>query len=89
MGGHIQTHKWAKVASYAPNLILEDLVVEARFKLSLPRASGGNGLGILAASETNKILGGQDRGTVEGSVCGVGFEHIKLGSRNELKSERR
>lgn len=63
----------AEMPLYAPDFVLEDLVVEAGFELALPRGGGGDVHGGLAAAEDHKGFLGGDGGGVEGGVGEVGF----------------
>lgn len=58
---------------YAPNLVLEDAVVEACFEFALAGGGGGNVHGCLPAAEDYKVLFGGDGGGVEGGIGDVGF----------------
>lgn len=63
----------SKMPFYSTNLLLEDLVIEARFEFPLARGGGGDVHGCLAAAEDHKVLFGGNGGSVERGIRGVGF----------------
>ena len=66
-----------EVATHATDLLLEDLVVEARFEFTLARGSGCDVHGSLATAEDDELLGLRgDGGRVEGCVGDVGLEDL-------------
>ena len=62
-----------EVPTHAPNLLLEDLVVEAGLKFSLPRRRGGYIHCSLPASKDHEVLLWGDRGGIKGSIGNIGF----------------
>jgi hypothetical protein len=75
------------VAAHTADLVLEDFVVEAGLKLSLPGAGGRDVASVLTTAEADKVLLGQDGGAVEGRVGDVRLEHVELRGRDELWGE--
>ena len=71
------------------NLVLENLVVEARLKFSLSRRRGGDILGVLSAAEADVVLPDEDGGAVERGIGHVGLEHLEVLGGDELVRERR
>ena len=64
-----------EVTAHTADLLLENLVVEARFEFTLARRSGCDVHSSLSTSENNKLLGFRcDRGRVERCVGNVGLE---------------
>ena len=70
---HRHRVEWAEMPLNAPDLVLEDLVVEAGFEFALAGGGGGDVHGGLAAAEDDEGLLRGDGGGVEGGVGRVGF----------------
>lgn len=73
-----------EVTSDTANLLLEDLVVETGFELSLAGRGGGDVHGCLTTAEDDVVLDGSDGCAVEGSVCDVGLEDFEIVCGDEL-----
>ena len=69
----------SEVTPDTTNLLHEDLVVEPRLELSLPRAGGGDVHGGLTTAENNVVLDGRQGSAVERCVGGVGLENFEVG----------
>jgi hypothetical protein len=75
-----------KVTADTANLLHEDLVVEARFELSLAGRGGGDVHGGLSSTKDNVVFDGGDGGAVEGSIGDVGFQDGQLFDIDELEA---
>lgn len=73
-----------EMTTHTTNLLHEDLVVEAGFKLSLTGRSGGDVHGGLSSTEDNVVFDGCDSGAVEGCVGDVRLEDVELLDVDEL-----
>jgi hypothetical protein len=73
-----------EVTTDTANLLHEDLVVEARFELSLAGRGGGDVHGGLSSSKDNVVFDGGDGGAVEGRVGDVGLQNVELLNVDEL-----
>lgn len=71
-----------------PDLVFEDLVVEAGFELALAGGGGGDVHGGLAAAEDDEGFLGGYGGGVEGGVGGVGFYDVEVAGGDELRRVR-
>lgn len=68
----------AEVASYAPDLLLENLVVESRLELSLSCRSSRDIHGCLATAEDHVVLRlRRDSGAVERGIGDIRLEHLE------------
>jgi hypothetical protein len=65
-----------EVTTDTANLLHEDLVVEARFELSLAGRGGSNVHGSLSSSKDNVVFDGGDGGAVKRRVGDVGFKDV-------------
>lgn len=80
----MSTHQRTEVAADPADLVLEDLVVEARLEFTLARGGGGDVHGGLATAEDDKVLLAGDAGAVERGVGGVGLHDLKVLGGDEL-----
>jgi hypothetical protein len=78
--------KWSEMASDAANLLLENLVVETRFELSLAGRGGCDVHGCLATSKNDKVFLWGDGGGVERSVGDVGLHDFEVAGVDDLSS---
>jgi hypothetical protein len=76
--------KRPKMSLDSTNLIFEDLVVEPRFKLSLPGGGRCDIHGSLASSEYDEVLFGGYCSGVQGCVGDVAFEQLEIPGRYKL-----
>ena len=69
---------------YAPDFVLEDLVVEAGFELALGGGGGGDVHGGLAAAEDDEGFLRGDGGGVVGGAGWVGLQRGEVAGGEEL-----
>jgi hypothetical protein len=77
-----------EMTAHTTNFLHEDLVVEARLKLSLAGRCGSDVHGGLSTAEDNVVLDGCDGSAVEGCVGDVGLEDVELFDIDELRSDQ-
>lgn len=74
----------AEMPTDAADLLLEDLVVEARLELSLARRGRRDVHGRLATAEDDKVFLWRDGGGVQGRVSYEGLHDLEVGGVDNL-----
>lgn len=80
-----RAYQRTEVASYATDLVLEDLVVETRLELSLAGGGRGDVHGRLATAQDHVVLLRGDACAVEGRVGGVRLEELEVAGGDQSR----